>query len=92
MAAAVSWPLSPLFNDADTFNATRKAVLLWSTQDFQNSNWWWDIISVPQTYSCAYLMMAAAPQTYDFPSAFEQSKGLEIMFRAAWWNASLGEL
>ena len=25
-----------------------------------------------------------------WPSAFETSKGLEIMFRAAWWNASLG--
>ena len=92
LVQASSWPASPLYGDVAIFNASRRALLTWSQQDWQNSNWWWDIISLPQAYSCRYLMMGVAPQPArsDFPTDFERSKGLEIMFRATWWNASLG--
>jgi chondroitin AC lyase len=92
MLEATVWPPSPVVGDARIFNASRAALLTWSEQDWSSDNWWWDIVNVPQQYSCAYLLLGTAPPQLQagFPSSFERAKGLEIMLRAAWWNASLG--
>lgn len=73
-------------------NATRLALGWWSRADPQNVNWWWDIVKVPQTYSIVNLLLGVAPlaQAAGFPSPAELDAGLRDMFRAAWWNASLG--
>ena len=73
-------------------NSTRLALGWWSRVDPQNVNWWYDIIFVPQAYSSIYLLLGVAPtaQAAGFPSPPELTAGLRNMFRAAWWNASLG--
>ena len=73
-------------------SATRLALGWWSSADPQNLNWWWDIISVPQSYSSIFLLLGSSPlaAAAGFPTGDELSAGLRNMFRAAWWNASLG--
>jgi hypothetical protein len=53
---------------------------------------WFNIIWVPQTYATIYLLLGSSPAAVagGFPTPAELSAGLRDMFRAAWWNASLG--
>lgn len=94
MAAALSVQQSPVYDNDALFNSTRLALLTAYQQDWQNSNWWWDIIFMPQIHSISFLMLDLLPKDVPnrpaFPSEFELSKALEFTFRAAWWNASLG--
>ena len=93
MAAVLSYSGSPVYNDAAVFNATRRALSAWLTHDWRNANWWWDILQTPQTIALSVLALdtlPGAPSRAPFPSPAELSASLAIVFRAAWWNASLG--
>jgi len=92
LAAAVARPGGALFRDAASFGAARRALAGWLALDPPCDNWWWTILQSPQTLSASYLLLslvgdAAAPP---FPTADELELGLTFMYRAAWWNASLG--
>lgn len=75
LATASAWPYGNLTHDGFMINRTRLALNAWLTNDWQNNNWWWDIISTPQQMSCIYLMLGVAPDQGSFPDAFELSKG-----------------
>ena len=94
MAAALSRPGSPAFNDAELFNSTRRALNAWFRLDPYAANWWWYILETPQTIAASFLMLDIMPplvgQREPFPTDFELGSALNITFRAAWWNASLG--
>lgn len=97
MAAALSAPTSPTFNDDGLLASTRLALCAWYLHDWQAVNWWWDIIFVPQVHSLAFLMLDILPKDGSgtggrppFPSPYEASSALALSLRATWWNASLG--
>jgi hypothetical protein len=92
MCAAVSNPASPAFNASGIIGPIRNALAFWLEMDFQNDNWWFNMIGVPQQVSGAFLMLQVTPGAVSggFPSPWDVTRGYTIMYRAQWWNASLG--
>jgi hypothetical protein len=92
LAAAVSMPGHALHRDARAFATARRALAGWLRLDPPNTNWWWIILQSPQTLSASTLMLSLVGNVSSpaFPTAAELELGLSFMFRAAWWNASLG--
>ena len=92
MAGALSAPGSPVFNDASLFASTRLALNAWFAADLINVNWWWDIVSVPQTTSLAFLLLDVLPKggSSTFPTPLEVSNAANFSMRATWWDAALG--
>ena len=94
MSAVLSYPGSQAYASPPLLAAARSALSAWLRIDFQNLNWWWDILQTPQTIAASFLMLATlpppAPPAPPFPSPFELSRSLAVTLRAAWWNASLG--
>ena len=95
LAAAVALPGGPLFRNESTFACARRALAGWLKLDPPNTNWWWIILQSPQTLSASYLLLSLVGDTTPapapaFPTPAELDAGLVFMYRAAWWNASLG--
>jgi hypothetical protein len=92
MSAALSIPSSPVYNLDPLFNKTRLALNAWYLGDWKNSNWWWDILEMPQIHSISFLMLDVLPKNTNraFPSPYELDRATNFSLRATWWNASLG--
>ena len=92
LAAAVAQPGHALYRSAGAFATARCALAGWLALDPQNTNWWWIILQSPQTLSASYLLLSTVGDVPSaaFPSAAELARGLVFMYRAAWWNESLG--
>ena len=92
MAASLSIPSSPVFNLDNLFIKTRTALNAWYKNDWKNSNWWWDILEMPQIHSISFLMLDVLPKDSNrgFPDPYELDRATNFSLRATWWNASLG--
>ena len=75
LASAYCSPLSPLRGDKDTGDAVNRALDFWLIRDFQNSNWWWNVIGVPRSLGPALLMIE------DKLTPEQRAKGIEILER-----------
>jgi chondroitin AC lyase len=93
MSSILAFKASPVYNDAGLFNSTRLALNAWLKNDWRNANWWFTILQTPQTIALSVLLLDTLPpaETREpFPSQAELDAALAIVFRAAWWNSSLG--
>lgn len=75
MTRAYRSETSPIKGDAAAKKAVHLALGYWLERDFQNSNWWWNVIGVPRSLGPVLLMLE------DELTPFERSKGIEILTR-----------
>lgn len=76
MAIAYRTPGQPLYGDKSLRTQTLAALDYWLAHDYQNPNWWWNQIGVPQYIS--EIMVLMEPDL----SADEMAKGNTILMRS----------
>lgn len=89
LVAAWATPGSPVRGVGALASAARNALAWWLEADPHNDNWWFNLIGVPQAVANIFLLLSAGNATA-WPSPWDVERGMMIMFRSAWWNASLG--
>lgn len=67
----------PRYHDREVGEAVRKAVGYWSRNKFQNSNWWWNDMFVPQ--KMGEILLMADPL---FPEGPEREAALDVCRQA----------
>jgi chondroitin AC lyase len=83
MVQALTYPESPIFQNETIFNSMKCAFDFWLTNDFQNVNWFNNQIGTPNLVTAIAAMLFLNRTT-----ASEQSKILEISYRACYWNTA----
>lgn len=77
LARAWAKPGHPRYHDREVGEAVRKAVGCWSRNKFQNSNWWWNDMFVPQ--KMGEILLMADPL---FPEGPEREAALDVCRQA----------
>jgi hypothetical protein len=75
------------------FNQTARALNFWLDGDYQNGNWWYNDIGVPQAMACVLLSLDDSTKSkivnVSLPAS-SYSKGKMIVDRANWVNTPKG--
>lgn len=82
MAKMYLVPNQELFQDADLLARTLAALDFWLNNDFQNPNWWHNLINVPRLVGQAFILLEAELTPEQF------RKGIVILQRSTLENAT----
>ena len=80
MTAALTVPGGRI-NDTELVSAIHCALKVWIEQDWQNPNWWWNVIQDPLIASGILLMMGVERLNSEEVIAIT-----DVSYRADWWN------
>lgn len=78
LAKAFATPGQPLYENPELRDKTILALQWWLQNDYQNPNWWWNMIGVPQLVGETMLLM----ESHVTPE--QRAKVLEILMRSEW--------
>ena len=79
MTQALTVKGSLVHNNTNLRSAIHCALNVWLTNDWQNPNWWFNMIDIPMHATSLLLML------HQNVSDFEVEKINKISYRAAWW-------
>ena len=85
MTIGLTVPGSPVFQDGPLGVAVHCALQTWFTNDWKNSNWWYQWIGVPLQMSAIQIMLGE-----NRTSPEEQEHLTQYSYNAAWWLNSYG--
>jgi chondroitin AC lyase len=80
MTAALTVP-GGMNNDTELSSAIHCALKVWLDEDWQNPNWWWNVIQDPLIATSIMLMFGVEQMTADEINAITT-----MSYRANWWN------
>lgn len=85
MTIGFTVPGSPVFQDGPLGVAVHCALQTWFTNDWKNSNWWYQWIGVPLQMSAIQIMLGENRTSQE-----EQVRLTQYSYDAAWWLNSYG--